>query len=550
MAFFDRLPLSQKLALLGLVFTLAFGGFAFEAWRTVGEVGVNGPVYTRIVRMKDLVADVLPPPEYILESHLIAHQAVSTTDPETRRELVARFTQLESDFDARHAHWLEELPSGSLRESLTARSYAPAHEYFETARRELVPALESGDQARARLVLDGRLEALYASHRAAIDDTVELANVAAASEERSANETMQRALYVLAALAALVVGVLLIAARIVQRATADLQAQIASITAVARRVADGDLSPVAATVAAADTADLTDAIRAMTVSLSSLVTRVKQASITLTTTAGQLAGASRDQDGLVQTLSSSTAETAATTKEISATSQSLQKTMEEVAGLSVRAADVAESGRVGLGQMRTSVESLEKATINVSDKLSTIRDRATDITGVVTTMSKVAEQTNLLSVNAAIEAEKAGEQGRGFLVVAREIRRLADQSAVASLDIEHMVRQMQSAVGSGVMEMDRFAEHVRRVATTTSGVADQLGEVIERMQSLTTRIESASEGMQAQALGAKQISEAMAMLKDGASQTAAVVTDLKLASGGLEQAVSSLREDVSRFSVG
>lgn len=216
----------------------------------------------------------------------------------------------------------------------------------------------------------------------------------------------------------------------------------------------------------------------------------------------------------------------------------------------MRAADGAESGRVGLGQMRSSVESLEKATINVSDKLSTIRDRATDITGVVTTMSKVAEQTNLLSVNAAIEAEKAGEQGRGFLVVAREIRRLADQSAVASLDIEHMVRQMQSAVGSGVMEMDRFAEHVRRVATTTSGVADQLGEVIKQMGSLTTRIESASEGMHAQALGAKQISEAMAMLKDGASQTAAVVTDLKRASGGLEQAVSSLREDVARFSVG
>ena len=550
MAFFDRLPLSRKLLWLGLVFLVAFGGFAFESWQTVTDVGVNGPVYTRIVRMKDLVADVLPPPEYIIESHLIAHQAVSSSDPDTRRELIRRLATLESEFDARHAHWLQELASGDLRNALTVRSYAPAHEYFETARRDLIPALESGDQARARQVLDGRLEALYASHRAAIDDTVELANVQAASEERSANDTMQRALYVLAGLSALVVVVLLIAARIVQRATGDLQTQIASVTAVARRVAGGDLSPVVDKGAAADTADLTDAIRTMTASLSSLVTRVKQASITLTTTAAQLAGASRDQDGLVQTLSSSTAETAATSKEISVTSQGLQKTMEEVASLSGRAADVAESGRVGLGQMRTSVESLEKATISVSDKLSTIRDRATEITGVVTTMSKVAEQTNLLSVNAAIEAEKAGEQGRGFLVVAREIRRLADQSAVASLDIEHMVRQMQSAVGSGVMEMDRFAEHVRRVATTTSGVADQLGEVIRQMQSLTSRIESASEGMQAQALGARQISEAMGMLKDGASQTAAVVTDLKLASGGLEQAVTSLREDVSRFSVG
>ena len=79
-------------------------------------------------------------------------------------------------------------------------------------------------------------------------------------------------------------------------------------------------------------------------------------------------------------------------------------------------------------------------------------------------MGKVAEQTNLLSVNAAIEAEKAGEQGRGFLVVAREIRRLADQSAIASLDIEHMVRQMQSAVSAGVMDMFPHTVHVESIA--------------------------------------------------------------------------------------
>ena len=80
---------------------------------------------------------------------------------------------------------------------------------------------------------------------------------------------------------------------------------------------------------------------------------------------------------------------------------------------------------------------------------------------VVTTITKVADQTNLLSINAAIEAEKAGEYGRGFLVVAREIRRLADQTAVATLDIENMVRHMQDAVSAGVMQMDKFSDEVR-----------------------------------------------------------------------------------------
>ena len=79
----------------------------------------------------------------------------------------------------------------------------------------------------------------------------------------------------------------------------------------------------------------------------------------------------------------------------------------------------------------------------------------------MTTITKVADQTNLLSLNAAIEAEKAGEHGRGFAVVATEIRRLADQTAIASYDIEQLVKEMQSAVSAGVMGMDKFSEEVR-----------------------------------------------------------------------------------------
>ena len=95
-------------------------------------------------------------------------------------------------------------------------------------------------------------------------------------------------------------------------------------------------------------------------------------------------------------------------------------------------------------------------------KLAVLNEKASNINQVVTTITKVADQTNLLSLNAAIEAEKAGEHGRGFAVVATEIRRLADQTAIASYDIEQLVKEMQSAVSAGVMGMDKFSEEVRR----------------------------------------------------------------------------------------
>lgn len=99
--------------------------------------------------------------------------------------------------------------------------------------------------------------------------------------------------------------------------------------------------------------------------------------------------------------------------------------------------------------MEATMQQMEGATRTIAYKLAVLHDRAADITTVITTITKVADQTNLLSLNAAIEAEKAGEYGRGFAVVAREIRRLADQVAVPTLDIERMVQEMTAAVSAG-----------------------------------------------------------------------------------------------------
>jgi methyl-accepting chemotaxis protein WspA len=195
--------------------------------------------------------------------------------------------------------------------------------------------------------------------------------------------------------------------------------------------------------------------------------------------------------------------------------------------------------------MDSTMQNLSTATGSIASKLSAIREKAGDINVVVTTITKVADQTNLLSVNAAIEAEKAGEYGRGFLVVAREIRRLADQSAVATLDIDQMVRHMQAAVSSGVMEMDKFAEEVRRGVGSVAEVGHQLAQIIEQVQNLSTRIDAVYEGMQSQAQGASQINEAMAHLTEGARQTAASLREFNGATDSLKDVVASLRRELT-----
>ena len=186
---------------------------------------------------------------------------------------------------------------------------------------------------------------------------------------------------------------------------------------------------------------------------------------------------------------------------------------------------------------------------SINAKLAVLSEKAGNISQVVTTITKVADQTNLLSLNAAIEAEKAGEYGRGFAVVATEIRRLADQTAVATYDIEQMVKEIQSAVSAGVMGMDKFSDEVRGGMQEVQQVGVQLSEVIEQVQALAPRVESVSDGMQAQASGAEQITQALTQLSEAAQQTVDSLRQSGQAIDELSRVAIGLRGGVSRFTL-
>ncbi len=318
---------------------------------------------------------------------------------------------------------------------------------------------------------------------------------------------------------------------------------------VAARVASGDLTARVTGAATGEAGQLLRAVEAMTADLRSLIGRIQQSSITLMSTATEIAATSRQQGEAVSDYGASTSEAAAAVKQISATSLELLKTMNEVNLVAGQTAEMASEGQGSLAEMGRSMRQLAESTSSIGSKLSVISERASNINLVVTTISKVADQTNLLSINAAIEAEKAGEYGLGFLVVAREIRRLADQTAVATLDIERMVKEMQYSVSAGVMEMDKFSDQVRRGVDEVASIGDALGKIINAVQGLTGRFDQVNQGMRVQSQGAEQIREAVIRLSEGAHQTSISLREFNKATDHLREAVGGLKEEVSRFTV-
>lgn len=290
----------------------------------------------------------------------------------------------------------------------------------------------------------------------------------------------------------------------------------------------------------------------VTLSLKQTLETLASSLLRVNTSSNEMAATLKEQQASANEMASTTVEIGATAREISATSKELGKTMGEVARVAEQSAQLAGGGQSGLTRMEATMRQILEAASTISAKLAILNEKTTNINAVVTTINKVADQTNLLSLNAAIEAEKAGEYGQGFAVVATEIRRLADQTAVATYDIELMVKEMQSAVAAGVMGMDKFNEEVRRGGEEARQVTAQLGEIIQQVQAQTPRFEAVNEGMQAQATGASQISEALGQLGETAQQSAQALRQntealeqLSLAARGLQEA-QALFKDSSR----
>jgi len=342
--------------------------------------------------------------------------------------------------------------------------------------------------------------------------------------------------------------IILLAIPIVGRVHASTVAEpLNRLVAALERMRHGDFTERLALRRSDEFGVLGNGLNRLADDLSELVGQVQRSGIQVNTTATEIAATAREQQTTAHEIATTTAEIGATSKQISATSKELVKTMNEVNQVAEQTADLAGSGHAALTRMETTMRQITEASGSITTKLSVLSEKTTNINSVVTTITKVADQTNLLSLNAAIEAEKAGEYGLGFAVVALEIRRLADQTAVATYDIEKMVKEMQSAVAAGVMGMDKFSEEARRGVEEIRQVSTHLAQIIHQVQTLTPRFQTVNEGMHAQASGAQQISDTLTQLSEAAQQTADSLRQSNLAIEQLNSAARSLQTSVARF---
>jgi len=290
-------------------------------------------------------------------------------------------------------------------------------------------------------------------------------------------------------------------------------------------------------------------IKSMSINLDSLLKQVHKSGNNVSNAAFKISSSTHELEVTVAEQAASASEANATVKEISKTAQNLASTMNTVAKMADNTSRVANSVLSSITSIKSTMQNISDASLDINSKLININEKTANINQVITTITKVANQTNLLSLNAAIEAEKAGKYGAGFAVVALEIRRLADQTAVATLEIEEMIRDMQNAVNDGVVSVETFAKQTNASSHESVKISDELITLIEQTTELQPKIAVVNTSMQNQSEAASQIKEAMQQLSSAAAQTRDSLLELNNASDKLSNTVEELNYEVERFKI-
>jgi len=332
-------------------------------------------------------------------------------------------------------------------------------------------------------------------------------------------------------------------------ATSVLKSKVDSLLGVVSKAAAGDLTGKIEVQGDDAIGRLAGGLDRMFDNLRTLLNDVQKAGIQVTTSATEIAASAKQQEATGVEQAQTSVEILSTTREISANISELVRTMEEATSVADYTTHATADAQNNLKRMDGTMQTMVSATDSINAKLAALSEKASNINSVLITITKVADQTNILSLNAAIEAEKAGEAGRGFSVVATEIRRLADQTSVSTWDIEQMLKEMQSAVSASVMGMDKFSEEIRRSVGEVRQVTDQLSGVMDQVQKLAPQFDVVLQGMQSQAVGAEQITATMMQLNDATQQTVESLKATSEAVHQLQYAAGDLQTSVANFAV-
>jgi methyl-accepting chemotaxis protein len=553
-----RMSISAAIVVFGIMTALGLAAMVVTSNFALNQLRIGGNLYSQIKLGNDLVADILPPPEYVVEAYLEATLALR--EPSKLAAHQAKLKELHKEFDARRDFWIKSDLDSMMKANLTVKSAAEVQKFWAVIEDEILPALGKNDKDGAEKAY-ARLEVIYLAHRAIIDGIVKQANVANSELEIVAAQrvsTYSMAVWIVSAIVVMMIalGIFGIAWGVIRpviRMTSAVGEMAAGNLGVAipganRRDEIGDMAK--AIVVVRVNAEEKARVEAEG-KIQQDQAMAEQRKTDMIKLAGDFEGAVGE---IIETVSSASTELEASASTLTATAVRSQELTVMVAGASEEASTNVQSVASATEELTSSVNEISRQVqesarmaneaVNqartTNDRVGELSKAAARIGDVVELINTIAGQTNLLALNATIEAARAGEAGRGFAVVASEVKALAEQTAKATGEIGQQITGIQAATQDSVNAIKEISGTIEKLSEISSTIAAAVEEQGAATQEISRNVQQAAQGT-------LQVSAHIADVQRGASETGSASSQVLSAAQSLSGDSNRLKLEVGKF---
>ncbi len=540
----SRFSILQQILFIVIIFSAGIASYIGLSAYAFSTSKVNGPIYRQIVQGKDLIADILPPPEYIIESYLVTLQAQDLAPGQRLDELSKTFERLNKEYEERHGYWQTDLPEVEEKKLLLGDSYQPAREFYEIARNSYFPALRAANSGLARQILREQLAPRYEKHRAVIDRIVELTNARNARIEKSSAEQVATFVRLQVGIVALI---LIASGLLVGWVIRSIVSTLRYCAQITTKIAEGDLTVSVPLAGRGSVRLLLSSLHSMKEQLRSMVTGIADTADQLTSESTQLHETSRRIAEGADHVASQTASFASSSGQISAAAQEIASGCHSAAGSAEDTSSLAGSSAV---TVHAAFEGMTQVAAQVRDTaaiITSLGTRSEQISQIIDTIEDIADQTNLLALNAAIEAARAGEQGRGFAVVADEVRALAERTTTATREIANMIKAIQDETQLAVERMETGVLEVNRGSAASEQSCHILEAIRERIASVSEDINRIAVSAEQQTSATCNMNETIRGISSATDATAQQTRVIASSSQQLAALTGTLQTSIGRF---
>jgi methyl-accepting chemotaxis protein len=542
----QRMSVRSKLISMICLSIVSLAGLGTFFVSAINEVKVSGPIYAAIAREMDLRSDILPPPEFIVETHLTVLQLEKAlrSDPSQIGPLTKNLDGLKHDYDDRQSHWKDALPANTplevqIRNGILTSSNDPANQYFQILFNKFLPAVQQKDDQQANSIIDTELAPLYVQHKAAIEQLADLTEKSQSLREQEARQRIASRITLLIAFIVLSLALmLLVGIYVIVSITAPLQSAVMAL----QRVADRDLTSHLRV-----TND--DEVGAMAAAFNVAICAIRDGFADAGDIAKRVSGTSSGLETAAVKLSDGTQSQASGLEETSASLEELTATVKQTAGNAAQASELsraaAKTAAEGIGVIDAAIHAMGEITA-----------ASFKIRQITSSIDEIAFHTNILAVNAAIEAARAGDTGSGFAVVAAEVRTLAQRTATSAREINHLIKDAMAKVEYGSTQVNRSGETLHQIVDAVKGVAAVVSEIsnacseqalaIDNVNSAVTSVDMVT---QSNAVQSQELSSAATQLLSNAAELEAMVGSFRI-EGGENSGASPAPNPVRNYAYG